>query len=121
MFESLRKKIRENNEDNSSKNISFDFKLMFLYHIFMMILFGVRPLDNSVDQVLFAFALGFLLFAISIIHKFKAKWRWPGLSLTSIPGVIFNIVFSYVFFAFAAYSMNANIPAPDFQSDDLNY
>jgi len=87
----------------------------------MMILFGVRPLDNSVDQVLFAFALGFLLFAISIIHKFKAKWRWPGLSLTSIPGVIFNIVFSYVFFAFAAYSMNANIPAPDFQSDDLNY
>ena len=119
MLKSIRKKLEESNKENSPKNMSFDFKLMFVYHIAMMILFGARPIDNAYDQILFAVVLGVILIAASAIHKAKHNWSWPGLSAKSIPGTIFSLLFLYVFFAFTAYAMNADIPVPEIQLSNL--
>ena len=115
MFESLKTKFRKYEEDNSTKNMSFDFKLMFVFHIVMMILFGIRPFDNAKDQILLAIGLGCVLVIVSMVHKVKSKWSWPGLTVMSVPGAVLNIVFLYMFFAYAAYSMHPNIPVPEIE------
>ena len=84
-----------------------------------MILFGTKPLDTANEQIQLALLLGFTLIAASVIHKIKFGWRWPGLKLIKIPGTIFNIAFFYAFFAFTAYSMSPNIPAPNITLDNV--
>ena len=115
----LLKKNEEKNEENSPQNMSFDFKLFFVYHIAMMILFGARPIDNPINQAIFAGSIGTAILIISVAHKIKYRWNWPGLSWTSIPASIFNLAFLYGFFAFAGYSMNPNVSAPDFLRTDI--
>jgi len=119
MFEFLRNRFQRIGEDNSPKKMSFDFKLMFVFHIAMMILFGARPFDNAKDQIQLAIALGSVLAVVSTIHKVKSKWSWPGLTILSIPGAILNIVFLYVFFGFAAYTMHPNIPVPEIELSSI--
>jgi len=79
MFEAIRKKIDEQNKDNNPKNMSLDVKLMFVYHISMMVLFGTRILDNAADQAWFALILFIVLVLISVAHRFREKWKWPGI------------------------------------------
>tara|TARA_R110001583_G_scaffold118468_1_gene269895 strand:- start:235 stop:762 length:528 start_codon:yes stop_codon:yes gene_type:complete len=119
MFETIKKKINESNEENSPKNMSLDFKLMFVFHIAMMILLVIRPIDNAQDQVIFSLILASVLVAISIGHKMKNKWSWPGLKIMSIPGVIFNLLFLYVFFAFTAYAMTPNTMPSSIELDSI--
>ncbi len=119
MFEKLKKQIKDKNESNSPQNMSFDFKLFFAYHIAMMILFGARPIEDPFCQAMFALALGGVLFVLSLTNKIKRNWSWPGLSISSIPTTIFNLVFLYLFFAFAAYSMNPKVGVPDFENTEL--
>ncbi len=119
MFESIKNKIEESNKDSSPKNMSFDFKLMFVYHISMMVLFGLRPINNAKDQMLFALMLSIVLVLISIVHKLKSKWSWPGLSILSIPAALFNFLLLYVLFAVAAYAMNPSITPPELQLDSM--
>ena len=119
MFETIKNKLDESNKENSPKNMSFDFKLMFVYHIAMMVLFGARPIDNAYDQIIFAIALGVILIVASGFHKLKHNWSWPGLDIMNIPGVIFSLLFFYVFFGFTAYAMNPDIPEPEIQLDNL--
>ncbi|MBT1065901.1 hypothetical protein KJY73_20170 [Bowmanella sp. Y26] len=113
MFESIKRKLDEQNKDNDPKNMSLDFKLMFAYHIVMMILFGFRPIENPIHQAYLAIALIMALILASLIHKLKSNWSWPGLSFISIPSITFNIVFTYIFLAFASYAMTkgGNFPA----------
>ena len=53
-FERLREKINKNNEKESLKSVSFDFKIFGIYHVAMMVLFAARPFDNAKDQAFFA-------------------------------------------------------------------
>lgn len=119
MSEQLQKRIKKQREYDSSKNISFDFKLVFVYHISMIVLFATSPIDNAKDQATFALFLGLLLVAVSIAHKLKTRWSWPGLSVTSIPFAIFNLVFVYAFLAFAAYMITSDNPPEALQSLDF--
>ena len=100
-------------------NMSFDFKLMFVYHIAMMVLFVTRPIDSAYGQILLAVVLGVLLTVASAIHKVKHNWSWPGIKITSIPSVILSLLFLYMFFSFTAYAMNPNIPIPEVQFNNL--
>ncbi|WP_105258354.1 hypothetical protein [Pseudoalteromonas sp. T1lg88] len=119
MFDSIRKKIEEQNKDNNPKNMSLDFKLMFVYHIAMMILFGTRIIDNAAAQALFALALFVVLILISAVHKFRAQWQWPGIGLLGLPSAILGVAFVYAFLAFAAYTINPDFSFPDLQN--INY
>jgi hypothetical protein len=123
MFDSIRKKIEEQNKDNNPKNMSLDFKLMFVYHIAMMILFGTRMIDDAAAQALFALALFVVLILISAVHKFRAQWQWqwqwPGIGLLGLPSAILGVAFVYAFLAFAAYIINPDFSFPDLQN--INY
>jgi hypothetical protein len=119
MFDSIRKKIDEQNKDNNPKNMSLDFKLMFVYHIAMMVLFGTRIVDNAADQALFAFVLFLVLVLISVVHKFRAQWKWPGIGIFGFPSALIGVAFVYAFLAFAAYTINPDFVFPNFQ--DISY
>lgn len=118
MFESIRKKVNEQNKDNSTKDMSLDFKLMFVYHIAMMVLFGTRIVDNAAVQALFALVLFVVLVLISAVHKFRSQWKWPGLGILGLPSALFHIVVIYAFLAFAAYNMNPDFDFPNFQNSN---
>ena len=118
MFKTIRKKFSETNNDEI-KESSLDFKLMFVYHIAMMFLFGTGILDDSITQALFALALFILLVVISALHKLKEKWRWPGISIFILPSALLNLVFVYAFIAFAGYTINPNFVLPNLQSINL--
>ncbi|WP_444915939.1 hypothetical protein [Microbulbifer sp. TRSA007] len=119
MFDSIRKKINQKNEDNSPQNVSLDFKLMFVYHIAMMVLFATRVVDDSSAQASFALVLGLVLVLISTIHKFRAQWKWPGLGIFGVPSALMGVIFVYAFLAFAAYSINPEAEVPSLH--EVNY
>ncbi len=116
MFDSIRKKIDEQNKENNPKNMALDFKLMFVYHIAMMVLFGTRIVDSAASQALFALVLFMVLVLISVVHKSRAQWKWPGIGILGLLSALLSVVFVYAFFSFAAYSMNPDFVFPDFQS-----
>jgi hypothetical protein len=111
MFESIKKKLGEQNQDNDPKNMSLDFKLMFGYHIAMTVLLIFRPISNPLHQVYLAMTLLLILVLVSLFNKLKSNWSWPGLSFSSISSITFNLAFSYLFLAFASYAMiTGNFP-----------
>jgi hypothetical protein len=118
MFKSIRKKFSGTNNDEI-KETSLDFKLMFVYHIAMMLLFGTRILDDSITQALFALALFIVLVVISSLHKFREKWKWPGISIFILPSALLNLAFVYAFLAFVGYSINPDFVLPNLQSTNL--
>ncbi len=118
MFDSIRKKFNEENNDEI-KDISLDFKLMFVYHIAMMLLFGTRIVDDSINQALFALVLFVALVFISALHKIRERWKWPGISILILPSALLNVTFIYSFLAFAGYTMNPEFVLPNLQSINL--
>lgn len=104
--------MTEYNKDNPLNSMSFDFKLMFVYHIAMMILFGAQPFAGAGAQIQFAALLAGVLIIIAATYRIKCRWRWPGFSAKTIPCVILNLIFIYTFFAFSAYSLISNVPTP---------
>ena len=118
-FEALREKTNKNNENRSFKNLSFDFKIFAIYHIAMMILFIASPFNNAKDQSLAALILGCILLGVAVAHKIITKWKWPGLSPVSIPGAAFNVLFIYMFFAYASYSMTPEIDLPSITIENI--
>ncbi|MCP4163959.1 MAG: hypothetical protein GY760_28180 [Deltaproteobacteria bacterium] len=116
MFESIRKKIDEQNEKYGRKKISFDFKLMFVFHIMIMILAALRPIENPIFQVCLAISLAVVLIVISIKHKSKSNWSWPGLSFTSIPLFVLNLIFTCAFIVFSSFTMITGGDFPEISS-----
>lgn len=118
MFKSIRKKLNEANNDDI-KETSLDIKLMFVYHIAMMLLFGTRIFDDSITQALFALVLFIVLVVISLLHKFREKWKWPGISMFILPSALLNLAFLYAFLAFVGYTINPDFVLPNLQSINL--
>jgi vacuolar-type H+-ATPase subunit I/STV1 len=116
LFESTIKKKQGNN--SNLLNISFDFKLIMSYSIAMMILFVTRAIKSSQTQIIFAVVLGFIIIVVSIIHKVKRKWSWPGASIKCIPSVLFQILFAYLFFAFASFNMRPKLSTIEIDFDN---
>jgi hypothetical protein len=119
MFKTLRKKIGEKNESDSFKSMSFDYKLFTVYHVAMMILFALNPIERPLNQAVFALTLGVSLLATSIFYKIARNWSWPGISAGCIPVVIFNILSYYIFFASAAYMMTPNKHMPGLTTTNI--
>ena len=105
MFESIKRKLDDQNKDNEPKNMSLDFKLICVYQIAMMILFGLGSISNPLHQVYVAITLILALILVSFFNKLKSNWSWPSLSISSIPSITFDLVFTYLFLAFSSYAM----------------
>lgn len=99
--------------------ISLGFKLMFVYHIVMMVLFIFRPIENPNHQLYLAISLVIIFVLMLVGHKKIKNWFWPGLSFSSIPSVLFNLVFIYIFFAFFSYSMRVTANYPKISLENI--
>lgn len=119
MLDSLKNKINKNQQKTSNENISFDYKLFFAYHLGMMVLFGARPIEEPINQAIFAGALGITMLILSIAHKIKYRWQRPSLTMANFTAALLNFAILYGFLAFAAYTLTPNISTPDFDNIDL--
>jgi hypothetical protein len=84
---------------NQWKDLSFDFKLMFVYHGCMMILFMTGGSFSVRQEILFAGALLLLLGSISSRHRRAKGWHWQGASaknrLAALGGLVLMGFFLY--------------------------
>jgi hypothetical protein len=81
------------------KDMSLEFKLMFVYHGCMMALFITGGAFTLRQELTFASVLVFVLTSVSIKHRRSAGWRWQGLQtknlLIAAGGIALMGVFLY--------------------------
>jgi|GEM_PF-1636163 len=83
------------------KEMSLDFKLMFVYHGSMMVLF-IAGQDLSVRQeITLTGILAVVLVAISLRHRRVMNWRWPSVRPRNVLWASFGAV-AIAFFLFSA-------------------
>lgn len=81
----------------SWKEMSLDFKLLMIYHLCMMVLFATGQFFTI--QILFA-AAGLLIAgaaSISIHHRMKSEWHWPGAGIKDVLGAIAGVALGLFF------------------------
>jgi hypothetical protein len=82
-----------------SKDMSFEFKLMFVYHGCMMVLFMTGGNFSVRQELLFAAALLLVLGTISMHHRRSNGWCWQGATaknrLAALGGAVLTGVFLY--------------------------
>lgn len=81
----------------SWKEMSFDFKLFFVFHGCMMVLFMFGSVVTV--QALIGVVSGLLvvLTGLSIRHRILLKWHWPGVGVKEVLGAIFSIALGLFF------------------------
>ena len=81
--------------------MSYDFKLMFLYHVSMMVLFSTGQALSLGIEV--AIAIGLLLVGtlLGIRHRRTTPWVWPGVSVSRLLGATVTICLAGLFLAAA--------------------
>lgn len=95
----------------SRREISLDAKLMFAYHICMMVLFLVgRQLSVRVEAWLAAIALT-IAALISLFHRQRAGWKWPGVSVVNVLAALAALALGGVFLLSATPLFPPNSPA----------
>src|SRR5260370_34658934 len=81
------------------KDMSLEFKLMFVYHGCMMVLFITGGVFSLRQELVFTSVLLFVLTSISIRHRRLVSWRWQGVKpknlLMTAGGVALMGVFLY--------------------------
>lgn len=88
--------------DSSLRDTSLDFKLMFTYHICMMVMFGAGQGGLSVRfELLVTAMLVTVLVAVAVRHRRKCGWRWPGVEPVDLLGAVGTVAF-VAFFLFSA-------------------
>lgn len=64
--------------------MALDFKLFFIYHISMMVLMVAGndlPINTFLTLVGALFAI---IVTVSIVHRWKSKWHWPGVGFKGV-------------------------------------
>jgi hypothetical protein len=80
---------------------SLDFRLMFVYHGSMMVLFMVGGIFSIKEELLVAALLLAILASISMRHRTNTNWRWPGARTKDVLIAIGGVALA-IFFEFAA-------------------
>ncbi len=97
-------KDRENpgSDENSSlkewENFSMDFKLIFVYHGFIMALLLISRIVPVEIQLAFVVLLFLILVYRSVKHRIENRWSWPGLEIKKIPFTVFSASMVLFFF-----------------------
>lgn len=83
--------LDDKKDPKSWKEISFDFRLFFVFHGCMMALFivgRILPIEVLISVVSI---LTFVLAGLSIHHRVKSNWHWPGVGIKGIFGSVFGL------------------------------
>jgi len=91
------------------KEMSLDYKLMFVYHGSMMVLFMAGQTLSVRQEILLTSALVVTLVLISLRHRRLTNWRWPPV----LPSNVFWALFGAVAVAFFLYSASPLFPPSD--------
>jgi hypothetical protein len=90
---------KSENYPSKWRDMSFDYKLMFVYHGCMMLLFVTGGFFATRQELMFVAVLVASLTALSLRHRSQAGWRWQGVSnkqvFFALGGVVFVVVFLY--------------------------
>ncbi len=82
------------------REMSVDFRLMFVYHGGMMVLFMTGRSLSVRAEIAIALALAAVLTVISVRHRKITHWRWPGVSPRDILFSVLTVA-GIVFFLFS--------------------
>ena len=74
------------------KEMSYDFKLFFVYLFGSMVLLLVTRSLAAALQVVAVAALSGILFALSVVHRKKSGWRWPGAGWKEVVKALFLVL-----------------------------
>jgi hypothetical protein len=81
------------------REMSFDYKLMFVYHGCMMLLFATGGFFTTRQELMFVAVLVASLTTLSLRHRSQVGWRWQGVSnkqiFLALGGVVLVVVFLY--------------------------
>src|SRR5258708_24850380 len=80
------------------KDMSFDFKLMFVFHGCMMILFMIGGALSTRQELVFAGVLLLVLILLSSRHRSRLGWRWDGVVAEGLLYGAWVVSFVFVFF-----------------------
>jgi hypothetical protein len=89
------------NQPKSWKDLSLDFRLMFVYHGSMMVLFMSGGLLSVRQQLLATAPLVVILVSLSLRYRRSMNWRWPGARPKDVLSAVGILVLA-VTFDFAA-------------------
>lgn len=92
---------RKQGERWTWKDTTLDFKLLFVYHGTMMVMFAAGQSLTVREEVLVTLLLLAVLVAISIRHRRKTNWHWPGIGFREFLYALWAI-FVVGFFLFGA-------------------
>ena len=81
----------------SWKEMSFDFKLFFVFHGCMMVLFMIGRAFPIQVLIGIVSLLLVVLTSLSIRHRVKSVWHWPGVGVKGVLGVVFSIAVGLFF------------------------
>jgi len=66
------------------KDYSLDFRLMFVYHGCMMVLFFAGEFLSTQYEILIAALTAAVLVSVSVRHRREMNWRWKGATTASV-------------------------------------
>jgi hypothetical protein len=73
-----------------SRRPSFDFKLLLIYGVAMLLLFAAGRLVSVEMELTFTTVLASGLTMLSIMHRRAADWRWPGVGARHVAAALTN-------------------------------
>jgi len=89
--------IREQRYPKGWKDMSYDFKLFFAFHICMMILLITGNAIGVVIKLAITVLLAGILLFLSLAHRKKSQWHWPGVTARNVINAIVTIIFGGIF------------------------
>ncbi|MBM4050520.1 MAG: hypothetical protein FJ279_35950 [Planctomycetes bacterium] len=95
----------------SWKEMSFDFKLFFVFHGCMMVLFMVGRAIPIQALITIVSALLVVLAGLSIHHRTKFDWHWPGVGIKGVLSAVLSIALGLFFLGAATPRISPLNPA----------
>lgn len=92
----------------NKQKLSFDYKLMVGYHIFMMILFPIGFFIPNIKVYSIAGLLLVALSIVSIIYKISKGWHWIKPDIKGIGKALFSVVTGAILFFVVTNSFGRN-------------
>ena len=72
--------------------MSFDYKLMFVYHGSMMLLFVIGQRLSVRQEITLTGSLVVVLVALSLRRRSIENWRWPSVTTRNVLGAVFGVL-----------------------------
>ena len=83
--------IRDGNYPRTWSEMSFDFKLFFMYHVGMVILIVTAGLLSLGSQTAVVGTLVVMIGVALAAHRRRKQWHWPGIGIKNILGALVTL------------------------------